>query len=59
MASNNAGKKRPDAPVKNGTVDNKEKPTFYELVDMNVWADHKEIVKSASEMVNLAHYQKR
>ena len=59
MAHFTAGMKRPGAPVKNGTVDKKEKPTFYEIMDMNVCADHKEIVKSASEMVKLSHYQKR
>ena len=58
MMNFTAGMKKPGAPVNNGTVDKKNKPTFYEIMDCHLWADHKEIVMSTDEMLNLAHYQK-
>ena len=50
-----AGKKRPGAPVQNETVDKKDKPTFYELMGVNPWADCKEIEKIADEKLKLGH----
>ena len=55
MAHYTAGKKRPGAPVQKETVDKKDKPTFYELMGVNPWADCKEIEKIADEKLKLGH----